>query len=164
MTDQFNPGLTAQPTSCFLAAAARPPINGYRMSSAGSQLFISGQLPIENEATRGQGPCSAVDVACFSGRTKGRPSLCAINILAQTNAALGGESRAHRASGQAQWIVASEPSFTDQPSGDHGGSNLIAELLGEPRQACPCRRCMACLPAQCGSRIDAIIEIGKNQQ
>ena len=86
--------------------------------------------------------------------------LCAINILAQAKAALGGDLGRIVRVVKLNGFVASEPSFTEQHLIINGASNLIAEVLGERGKHARAAVGMACLPLNASVEIDAVIEIG----
>ena len=85
--------------------------------------------------------------------------LCAINILAQAKAALGGDLGRIRRILKLNGFVASMPDFTEQHLVINGASNLIAEVLGEPGRHARAAVGMAALPLNASVEIDAIIEI-----
>lgn len=66
----------------------------------------------------------SVDEAVDAART------CALNILAQTKAALGDLDRIARVI-KLGGFVNSVPGFTDQPKVINGASNLLVEVLGD---------------------------------
>jgi len=154
MTDTIQSRLTAR--NIVLPDAAAPAANYVSYVISGSQLFISGQLPIENGALAVKGLLGR-DVDVSAGQRAAE--LCAINILAQTNAALGGDLERIVRVVKLNGFVASEPSFTDQHLVINGASNLIAELLGERGKHARAAVGMACLPLNAAVEIDAIIEI-----
>ena len=154
MTDTIESRLSAR--SIVLPEAAAPAANYLPYVITGSLLFISGQLPMENGAIAVKGLLGR-DVELASGQRAAE--LCAINILAQAKAALGGDlsriARVVKLSG----FVASDPSFTDQHLVINGASNLIAEVLGEAGKHARAAVGMACLPLNAAVEIDAVIEI-----
>ena len=85
--------------------------------------------------------------------------LCAINIIAQAKAALGGDLGRIRLILKLNGFVASMPDFTEQHLVINGASNLIAEVLGEPGRHARAAVGMAALPLNASVEIDAIIEI-----
>ncbi|WP_340161931.1 RidA family protein [uncultured Hoeflea sp.] len=155
MTDTIESRLEAR--GITLPDAAAPAANYLPYVITGSQLYISGQLPMENGAIAVKGLLGR-DVDVETGQRAAE--LCAINILAQAKSALGGDLnrivRVIKLSG----YVASEPSFTDQHLVINGASNLIAELLGEAGKHARAAVGMACLPLNAAVEIDAVIEIG----
>ncbi len=154
MTDTIESRLSAR--NIVLPEAAAPAANYLPYVITGSLLFISGQLPMENGAIAVKGLLGR-DVELASGQRAAE--LCAINILAQAKAALGGDlsriARVVKLSG----FVASDPAFTDQHLIINGASNLIAEVLGEAGKHARAAVGMACLPLNAAVEIDAVIEI-----
>lgn len=154
MTDTIESRLSAR--SIVLPQAAAPAANYLPYVITGSLLFVSGQLPMENGAIAVKGLLGR-DVELASGQRAAE--LCAINILAQAKAALGGDlgriARVVKLSG----FVASDPAFTDQHLVINGASNLIAEVLGEAGKHARAAVGMACLPLNAAVEIDAVIEI-----
>lgn len=138
-----------------LPAAAAPAANYVPYVIAGNMLYLSGQLPIENGAVAVTGLLGRdVDVA----RGQRAAELCAINILAQAQAALGDLSRIKRIV-KLNGFVASMPTFVEQHLVINGASNLIAEVLGEPGRHARAAVGMASLPLNAAVEIDAVIEI-----
>jgi len=154
MTDTIESRLTAR--NIVLPEAAAPAANYVSYVISGSQLFVSGQLPIENGALAVKGLLGR-DVDVASGQKAAE--LCAINILAQTKAALGGDLERIVRVVKLNGFVASDPAFTDQHLVINGASNLIAELLGERGKHARAAVGMACLPLNAAVEIDAVIEI-----
>ena len=149
MTDTIESRLSAR--SIVLPEAAAPAANYLPYVITGSLLFISGQLPMENGAIAVKGLLGR-DVELASGQRAAE--LCAINILAQAKAALGGDlsriARVVKLSG----FVASHPAFTDQHLVINGASNLIAEVLGEAGKHARAAVGMACLPLNAAATCD----------
>jgi enamine deaminase RidA (YjgF/YER057c/UK114 family) len=85
--------------------------------------------------------------------------LCALNILAQASAALGGDLARIKRVIKLNGFVASTPDFTEQHLVINGASNLIANALGEPGKHARAAVGMAALPMNASVEIDAIIEI-----
>ena len=84
---------------------------------------------------------------------------CAINIIAQAKAALGGDlgrvTRILRING----FVASTPDFTEQHLVINGASDLLAEVFGDAGKHSRAAVGMAALPLGAAVEIDAILEI-----
>jgi len=119
-------------------------------------LFISGQLPMAAGALACRGKLGEA-VALDDARDAAR--LCAINILAQTKAALDGDleriERVLRLTG----YVASAPSFTDHHLVVNGASDFLVEVLGDRGRHARAAVGMAALPLDAAVEIDAIIAV-----
>ena len=85
--------------------------------------------------------------------------LCAINILAQAKAALGGDLSRIRQVLKLNGFIASAPGFAEQHIVMNGASNLIANVLGAPGKHARAAVGMAALPFNAAVEIDAILEI-----
>lgn len=153
MSDTIKDRLAA--LGITLPPAAAPAANYVPYVISGNLLYLSGQLPIENGAVAVTGLLGRdVDVA----RGQRAAELCAINILAQAQAALGDLARIRRVV-KLNGFVASMPTFVEQHLVMNGASNLIAAVLGEPGKHARAAVGMASLPLNAAVEIDAIIEI-----
>ncbi|KAA9387016.1 RidA family protein [Neorhizobium galegae] len=145
-----------QEMGIVLPVAAAPAANYVPYTISGNTLYLSGQLPIEG---------SKVAVTGLVGRDVDLPAaqraaeLCAINILAQAKAALGGDLGRIRRVLKLNGFVASTPDFVEQHLVINGASNLIANVLGDAGKHARAAVGMACLPLNASVEIDAIIEI-----
>nr|WP_250808869.1 RidA family protein [Neorhizobium tomejilense] len=145
-----------QELGIVLPVAAAPAANYVPYTIGGNTLYLSGQLPIEG---------GKVAVTGLVGRDVDLPAaqraaeLCAINILAQAKAALGGDLGRIRRILKLNGFVASTPDFVEQHLVINGASNLIANVLGDAGKHARAAVGMACLPLNASVEIDAIIEI-----
>ncbi|MCB5201942.1 RidA family protein [Neorhizobium sp. T786] len=139
-----------------LPVAAAPAANYLPFTISGNTLYLSGQLPMENGKVAVTGIVGRdVDVAAAQRAAE----LCAINILAQAKAALGGDLGRIRRILKLNGFIASMPEFTEQHLVMNGASNLIADLLGDAGKHARAAVGMAALPLNASVEIDAIIEI-----
>lgn len=139
-----------------LPQAAAPAANYVPYVISGSHLYISGQLPMENGKITVTGHLGdGVDVQTGQRAAE----LCAINILAQASAALGGDLGRIKRVVKLNGFVASVPSFVEQHLVLNGASNLIAGVLGEAGKHARAAVGMAALPFNAAVEIDAVIEI-----
>ncbi len=154
MSDQIATRLSEM--GITLPEAAAPAANYVPYVISGNLLYISGQLPLEGGKVAVSGHLGKnVDVATGQRAAE----LCAINILAQAKAALGGDlgriSRVVKLNG----FVASTPEFVEQHLVINGASNLIAGVLGEAGKHARAAVGMAALPLNAAVEIDVIMEI-----
>lgn len=128
---------------------------GYR--TIGDMVTISGQLPLK-DGKLSQTGLLGDGVSVEQGQAAAR--LCAINILAQLNAATGGDLSQVRACVRLGGFVASAPSFTDQPKVINGASDLMVEVLG-PEIGSHARAAVgvAQLPMGASVEVDALFQI-----
>ncbi len=136
--------------------AAAPAANYVPTVVTGNLLFISGQLPNENGKVAVTGIVgSEVDVAGAQRAAE----LCAINIIAQAKAALGGDLSRIKRFVKLTSFVASAPGFTEQHIVTNGASNLIANIFGDAGKHARSAVGLAALPFNGSVEIEAIIEI-----
>ena len=139
-----------------LPVAAAPAANYVPYCTTGKLLFTAGQLPLKDGKLQASGLLGR-DVDTAAGKAAAK--YCAINILAQANAALGGNlgriTRVIKLNG----FVASTPEFVEQHLVINGASNLIANVLGEAGKHARAAVGMAALPFNAAVEIDAIMEI-----
>jgi len=154
MSDQIATRLSEM--GITLPEAAAPAANYVPYVISGNLLTISGQLPLEGGKVAVSGHLGkTVDVAAGQRAAE----LCAINILAQAKAALGGDLGRIRRVIKLNGFVASAPDFVEQHLVINGASNLIAGVLGEAGKHARAAVGMAALPLNAAVEIDAIMEI-----
>ena len=118
-------------------------------------LYVSGQLPLENGKLAITGKLGGT-ISIEDGQRAAK--LCAINILAQANAALSGLDRITqivRISG----FVASTPDFTDQPKVVNGASDLFAQVFGDAGKHARAAVGVPVLPLDAAVEVEAIIAV-----
>ncbi|WP_319519949.1 RidA family protein [uncultured Martelella sp.] len=142
--------------SITLPAASAPAANYLPFAASENLLFISGQLPTENGRMVASGHLGA-DVSLEDGQKAARA--CAINIIAQINAALDGDLDRVKRVLKLSGFVASAPDFTDQHLVINGASDLIAAVFGDAGKHSRAAVGMAALPLNAAVEIDAIVEI-----
>lgn len=139
-----------------LPQAAAPAANYVPYVISGNMLYLSGQLPMENGKVAVTGHLGGgVDVAAGQRAAE----LCAINILAQASAALGGDLGRIRRIVKLNGFVASVPAFVEQHLVINGASNLLATVLGDAGKHARAAVGMAALPLNAAVEIDAVMEI-----
>lgn len=122
---------------------------------SGSVLYVSGQLPIKDGVVTQKGRLGdgvEIDAARDAAR------LCAINIMAQARAALGGLDRIGRIV-KLTGFVASTPEFFDQPKVVNGASDFLVEVLGDRGRHARSAIGVAALPLGAAVEVEAVIEI-----
>lgn len=139
-----------------LPQAAAPAANYVPYVISGNLLYLSGQLPMENGKIAVTGHLGG-DVDVAGGQRAAE--LCAINILAQAKAALGGDLGRIKRLIKLNGFVASVPEFVEQHLVINGASNLLANVLGEAGKHARAAVGMAALPLNAAVEIDAILEI-----
>ena len=153
MTDSIETRLAAAGVS--LPEAAAPAANYVPFTAFGNLLQTSGQLPLEkgNLAVSGK---LGDGVALADGQRAAR--LCAVNILAQAKAALGGDLERIGRILKLTVFVASAPSFTEQHKVANGASDFLVEILGERGRHARSAVGVPALPLDAAVEIEALIE------
>ena len=134
--------------------AAAPAANYLPYTRTGNLLFTSGQLPFRDGVLTATGRVGA-EVGLDAGREAAK--WCAVNILAQAQAALG-DLAAIRRIVKITVFVASSPEFTSQHLVANGASDLLVEALGDDGRHARSAVGMASLPLNAPVEIEAIIE------
>jgi enamine deaminase RidA (YjgF/YER057c/UK114 family) len=156
MSDAIEARLTE--LGITLPQAASPAANYVPYVITGNMLYLSGQLPIENGKIAVIGHLGR-DVDVAGGQRAAE--LCAINILAQAKAALGGDLGRIKRVVKLNGFVASTGDFTEQHLVINGASNLIASVLGDVGKHARAAVGMAALPLNAAVEIDAVLEIAE---
>ena len=121
---------------------------------ANGMLFISGQLPFKDgHVMVGR---LGDDVTLDFGREAARA--CALMLIAQMKAALGGLERVQRIV-KLNIFVNSDARFTDQPKVGDGASLLMAELFGDAGRHARAAVGVPALPMGAAVEIDAVVAV-----
>ena len=154
MTDTITSRLAA--AGVTLPVAAAPAANYVPYVLYGSLLQTSGQLPIDGGKVAVTGKLGA-GVALEDGQAAAR--FCAISILAQASAALGGDlSRIGRLL-KLTVFVASSPDFTEQHKVATGASDFLVDILGDAGRHSRSAVGVPALPMDAAVEIEALFEI-----
>jgi enamine deaminase RidA (YjgF/YER057c/UK114 family) len=120
-------------------------------------LFVSGQLARAADGSVTVGRLGA-DMTPEAGAAAAR--LCALNVLAQANAAAGGLERIAQVVKLTGFVNAT-PEFTDQPRVVNGASDLMVEVLGDKGRHTRAAVGVASLPMGSAVEVDAILRIAR---
>ncbi len=137
-----------------LPAAAAPAANYVPYAQSGKLMMTAGQLPLE--AGKLVTGLLGRDLDTEAGKKAAR--LCAINILAQIQAATGDLEQIARIV-KITVFVASAPDFTEQHLVANGASDFLAEALGERGKHARSAVGVAVLPLNAAVEIEAIAEL-----
>lgn len=154
MTDTIHDRLRANGVT--LPQPAAPAANYVSVVRTGNLLFTAGQLPFVDGKLERTGLLGR-DLDVAAGREAART--CAINILAQAKAALGGDLERIARIVKLTAFVASTPDFTDQPAVANGASDLMVAILGDRGRHARSAVGMAALPLNAPVEVEAIIEV-----
>ena len=139
-----------------LPQAAAPVANYVPAVRSGDLLFIAGQICQWNGERRFMGKLGG-DVSLEQGQEAAR--LCALNILAQAKAALGGDLDRILRCVRLGAFVNCTADFTQQPQVANGASNLMVELLGDAGRHARAAVGVNALPGGVAVEVDAIFEV-----
>ena len=152
MTDAVTAKLAELGLVLPLAAA---PVAAYVPTvEAGGLLHVSGQLPfVDGHLMRGR---LGEDVTTEQGQAAAQA--CALMLLAQVKAALGGFERVERVVKLGAFI-ASTGTFTDQPKVANGASELMVAVFGEAGKHARSAVGVPVLPLGAAVEVDAIFAL-----
>ena len=137
-----------------LPVAAAPAANYVPYAQSGKLLMTAGQLPLE--AGKLMTGLLGRDLDTEAGKKAAK--LCAINILAQIQAATGDLEQIARIV-KITVFVASAADFTEQHLVANGASDFLAEALGERGKHARSAVGVAVLPLNAAVEIEAIVEL-----
>ena len=138
-----------------LPEAAAPVANYLPYVINGKQLWVAGQVPFWNGEIKFSGVVGqnvSVDDAVEAAR------ICALNILAQTKAAIGDLDRIAQVI-KLGGFVNGAPNFTDQPKVINGASDLLVQVLGDKGLHALSAVGAGGLPLNVPVEVDAVIAI-----
>ena len=138
-----------------LPEAAAPVANYLPYVINGKQLWIAGQVPFWNGEIKFSGVVGqnvSVDDAVEAAR------ICALNILAQTKAAIGDLDRIAQVI-KLGGFVNGAPNFTDQPKVINGASDLLVQVLGDKGLHARSAVGAGGLPLNVPVEVDAVVAI-----
>ena len=117
-----NLGITLPPAGVAAAANYVPYV------LQGNILIIAGQITIENGEKKFIGQVGK-EFSVDEGKAAAR--LCAVNILGQISAALGGDLERVERIMRLGVFVSCAPDFTEQSAVGNGASDLMVEVFGD---------------------------------
>lgn len=119
-------------------------------------LYVSGQIPFDVDGSLVKGIVGAdIDVA----RGRYAAERCALGIVAQVKAALGGSFGGVERFVKLGVFVACPTDFTEQPEVANGASDLIVALFGDAGRHARSAVGVASLPRGVAVEIDAIVQL-----
>jgi len=133
--------------------ASAPAANYVPTVISGNLLWISGQISAEGQTLMTGKLASEAHIE--QGRKAARQ--CAINLIAQMEAALGDLDRVKRVV-KLVGFVNSAPDFTDQPKVINGCSDLFVEVFGDAGRHARSAVGVAALPFDVSVEIEAVVE------
>lgn len=136
---------------------AAPPAGAYvPFVVSGSTLYVSGQLPMVGGQMRYVGKVG-IGLTIADGQAAAR--LCALNLLAQAEAACGGDLDRVARCVKLGGFVNAGPDFTDHPKVLNGASELMVQVLGEAGRHVRFAVGAASLPLDAAVEVEAVFEL-----
>lgn len=144
-----------QELGIVLPTPVQPVANYLPYRWSGSLLFIAGQIPLQDGQLPYLGKVG-VDLSIEQGQAAAR--LCAINILAQVNAALSGNLDRVNACLKLGGFVNCATDFSEQPTVVNGASDLMVDVFGDKGRHARAAVGSNALPRNVAVEIDAIFD------
>lgn len=124
---------------------------------SGNLVYVSGQLPLENGQVKVTGHVGEDSVDLTTAQEAAR--LCALNVLAQVNAACNGNLDRVVRCVKLGVFVASASDFYDQPKVANGASEFMEKVFGDAGKHARFAVGVASLPRNATVEVDAVFEI-----
>ncbi len=121
-----------------------------------NQIFISGQLPVENGEVKFVGKLGE-NISIEDGQKAAR--ICAINLLANLKIACDGDLDRVVRCVKLGIFVNATPDFTNHPVVANGASDLMVEVFGDAGKHARFAMGAGSLPRGVAVEVDAIFEI-----
>jgi enamine deaminase RidA (YjgF/YER057c/UK114 family) len=140
-----------------LPQPAAPLANYVGYAISGDLVIVAGQLCVWNGERRHVGKLGAgIDIA--EGQQAAR--LCALNVLAQARAAVGGDLDRIRRVLRLGGFVNCTPDFIDMPQVINGASDVMVELFGDAGRHARAAVGVASLPGGVAVEVEGMFELG----
>lgn len=154
MTPEIEKKLKEQGLS--LPNAPAPAANYVPYVISGKLVFVSGQVSIDEAGAMITGKLGG-DLDVDAGAKAAER--CALSLLAQVQAACGGDLGKLKRVVKLTGFVNSTPEFTDQPKVVNGASDLLVALLGDAGRHSRSAVSAGALPFNVAVEIEGIFEI-----
>lgn len=139
-----------------LPPAPAPAANYVPYVQVGNTLYVSGQISIGTDGALITGKVGA-DLTTEQGAAAARR--CALALVAQANAACGGDLTRIKRVVKLTGFVNSTPDYTDQPKVVNGASDFLVDLFGEAGRHARSAVSAGALPLNVAVEIEGIFEI-----
>ncbi|MGA7676529.1 MAG: RidA family protein [Rhizomicrobium sp.] len=124
--------------------------------TSGNLVFVSGQVTFTTEGLKYVGTVGR-DLTVEDGKAAAR--LCAINVVAQTKAACGGDLDRVKRCVKLTVFVNATPDFTQHPEVANGASDLLVDIFGEAGKHARAALGAGSLPRGVACEVEALFEI-----
>jgi len=140
-----------------LPEAPMPVANYVPSVRSGDLLFVSGQVPMEGGKPQFIGKVGR-EFKIEDGQKAAR--LCALNVIAQVRAALGGDLDKVKRCVRVGGFVNCTPEFGDQPQVINGASDLFVQVFGDAGKHARAAVGVSALPRGVAAEVEAVFEVG----
>ncbi len=140
-----------------LPQAPAPAANYIPFVVTGNLVFVAGQLPVLNGEVQFKGRIGE-NMDIDEGYQAAR--LCGLNLIAQAEAAAGGDLDKIKRVVKLGGFVSATPDFTDHPKVVNGASDLMADVFGEAGKHARFAVGAASLPLGVSVEVDGVFELG----
>ena len=140
-----------------LPEAPMPVANYVPFVRSGNLLFVSGQVPMEGGKPQFIGKLGD-NFKIEDGQKAAR--LCALNVIAQVRAALGGDLDKVKRCVRVGGFVNCMPEFGDQPQVVNGASDVFVQVFGDAGKHARAAVGVSALPRGVAAEVEAIFEVG----
>src|SRR5689334_23816063 len=140
----------------IVLAGAAAPVANVPCVRTGNLLMVSGQICLDDDGklvAKGQ---LGAGVSVEDGQKAARA--CAINVLAQVNAALGDLEKVTRVV-RLGGFINSDPAFLDGPKVMNGASDLMVALFGDKGRHARTTVGVAVLPLDAAVEVEGLFEV-----
>jgi enamine deaminase RidA (YjgF/YER057c/UK114 family) len=139
-----------------LPAAPAPVASYVPFVRSGNLVFISGQVTATPDGLKYLGTVGS-ELSLEDGRAAAR--LCALNVVAQLNAALDGDLDRVKRCVKLGVFVNAIPGFSQHPEVANGASDLIVEIFGDAGRHSRAAVGAGSLPRNVATEVEAIFEV-----
>jgi enamine deaminase RidA (YjgF/YER057c/UK114 family) len=139
-----------------LPEAPMPAANYVPFVRSGSLIFVAGQIPLEGGKPQFIGKLGQ-NFKIEDGQKAAR--LCALNVIAQVRAALGGNLDEVRRCVRVGGFVNATPDFTDHPQVINGASDVIVQIFGDAGKHARAAVGTSSLPRGVATEVEAVFEV-----
>jgi enamine deaminase RidA (YjgF/YER057c/UK114 family) len=140
----------------IVPSALAPVANYVGFTISGNQVFISGQLPVENGDLKYVGKVGST--VSVDGAKKAA-KICALNLISQLKSACDGDLDRVLRCVKLGVFVNGDVDFTDHPIVANGASDFIVEVFGDAGKHARAAVGSGSLPRGVSVEVDGIFEI-----
>lgn len=142
-----------------LPSPAAPVANYVAFVRSGAQVTISGQICLGSDGKIAPAHLGRVGAEVAPETAVEAARLCAVNVIAQLKAALGGDLDAVRRCVRLGGFITSAPGFTGQAGIMNGASDVMVAVFGEAGRHARSTIGVAALPLGAAVEVEALFDV-----